>query len=100
MTHRIPPQSIKCMSLMSSKATRDSSVVRDPSLGPSDLTVTPDPLTIPSRIPQASRVMIEMEGTHCSPMPASFFRLPWNLPHSNNGFVYVSKPEGQQTQQT
>ena len=57
-------------------------------------------MTILSPAPQASRLMIEMEGTHCSPMPGSFFRLPWNLPQSNNGFVYVSKPEGQQTQQT
>ena len=43
--------------------------------------------------------MIEMEGTHCSPMPGSFFRLPWSPPQATNGFVYLSKPgDGQPAQ--
>ncbi|XP_043198973.1 phosphatidylserine lipase ABHD16A-like [Amphibalanus amphitrite] len=45
----------------------------------------------------ASRLMIEMEGTHCSPMSGSFFRLPWNLPQGTNGFVYLNKPGDGQT---
>ena len=49
--------------------------------------------------PQASRLMIEMEGTHCSPMPGAFFRLPWSLPQSTNGFVYLNKPGDNQQQQ-
>lgn len=46
----------------------------------------------------ASKLMIEMEGTHCSPMPGSFFRLPWCLPQSANGFVYLTKPGDGQPQ--
>lgn len=33
--------------------------------------------------------LLDYKSTHCTPLPADHFRLPWNIPSVENGFIFT-----------
>lgn len=33
--------------------------------------------------------LVDYNSTHCTPLPAEYFRQPWDMPSTENGFIFT-----------
>lgn len=33
--------------------------------------------------------LIDYKSTHCTPLPTDYFRIPWDVPNVENGFIFT-----------